>query len=78
MWNIISDATFSEKFYSLRRISINSVMQNAESRLSAKQKMLSLLFSVVFPYIRNKLQIIVENIEHGEEYKNQVILFMNN
>lgn len=68
----LSDATFAEKFYSLKRITINSRVLNANLRLTTKQRCWSLIFCVLFPYFRNKMKTMVENIENGEEYKNSV------
>lgn len=70
-----SDATFAEKFYSLKRISINSGILNANLKLTTKQRCWSVIFCVLFPYFKNKVKTMVENIENGEEYKNQVKYF---
>ncbi|XP_065206894.1 peroxisome assembly protein 12-A [Planococcus citri] len=60
------DATFSERFYSLKRILIRTNTPNVTD-LTMKHKFLSLMFSVFFPYIRNKLQEAAKNAENGEE-----------
>lgn len=65
------DATFSERFYSLKRIPIDNYIKNSAVRISGKQKFLSLVFSVFFPYVRNKIRVIVESLEN-EEYKLQI------
>lgn len=49
----IPAASFSETFYGLKRITI--VDSKIKSKLSNKQKHLSLILTVVFPYIKNKL-----------------------
>ncbi|XP_003403196.3 peroxisome assembly protein 12 isoform X2 [Bombus terrestris] len=46
-------ASFSETFYGLKRITV--VDSKIRSKLSNKQKHLSLILTVIFPYIKNKL-----------------------
>ncbi|XP_012340453.1 LOW QUALITY PROTEIN: peroxisome assembly protein 12 [Apis florea] len=57
-------ASFSETFYSLKRITI--VNSKIKCELSNKQKKLSLMLTVLFPYIKIKLSQLVEKYKLEE------------
>lgn len=61
---MILAASFSETFYSLKRITI--VNSKIKCELSNKQKKLSLMLTVLFPYIKIKLSQLVEKYKLEE------------
>lgn len=61
---MILAASFSETFYSLKRITI--VNSKIKCELSNKQRKLSLMLTVLFPYIKIKLSQLVEKYKLEE------------
>lgn len=61
---MILAASFSETFYSLKRIII--VNSKVKCELSNKQRRLSLMLTILFPYIKIKLSQLVEKYKLKE------------
>lgn len=61
---MILAASFSETFYSLKRIII--VNSKVKCELSNKQRRLSLMLTILFPYIKIKLSQLVEKYKLEE------------
>lgn len=61
---MILAASFSETFYSLKRITI--VNSKIKCELSNKQRKFSLMLTVLFPYIKIKLSQLVEKYKLEE------------
>ncbi|KAF3428585.1 hypothetical protein E2986_02987 [Frieseomelitta varia] len=57
-------ASFSETFYGLKRITVAD--SKIKSRISNKQKYLSLVLTVLFPYIKSKLSHLSEKYKLEE------------
>lgn len=60
------DASFAEKFYSLRRVPCNLAEKNDSQNLPPQQLYSSLFLLVGFPYVRNKLDIVWERLKFAE------------
>lgn len=75
IFNNISDSSFSENFYGLKRISLN------HDSLTKKHKELSLIFLVAIPYFKRKLDekiaiIRIENAEGSIQKVSQLVNFL--